>query len=35
VASSDSRVVQVWIRLDDAGPASHLLNARVSVVIQP
>jgi HlyD family secretion protein len=34
-ASSDSRVVQVWIRLDQAGPASAFLNARVSVVLQP
>jgi HlyD family secretion protein len=34
-SSSDSRVVQVWIRLDDSVPARHLLDARVSVVLQP
>ena len=34
-SSSDSRVVQTWIRLDDSGPARHLLDARVSVVLQP
>jgi HlyD family secretion protein len=35
VADVDARVVEVEIRLDDAGPAARLTNLRVDVVIEP
>lgn len=35
VSLSDTRIVEVKIRLDDSAVASHLVHARVNVVIQP
>jgi HlyD family secretion protein len=35
VSLSDTRIIEVKIRLDDSGVASHLVHAKVNVVIQP